>query len=89
MNPYNAQQGNPKNESIPLDGLMTQAIKQEKVDDGENNASQNSLLNDMKNYIRATNEHPNVPDDAEVFDGLNSYMAHMQVQTSKIVIIDI
>ena len=89
MNPYNAQQGNPTNESTPLDGLMTQAIKQEKVDDGENNASQNSLLNDMKNYIRATNEHPNVPDDAEVFDGLNSYMAHMQVQTSKIVIIDI
>ena len=83
MNPYNAQQGNPTNESTPLDGLMTQAIKQEKVDDGENNANPNSLLNDMKSYIRATNEHPNVPDDAEVFDGLNSYMAHMQVQASK------
>ena len=89
MSPYNAQQGNPTNESTPLDGLMTQAIKQEKVDDGENNANPNSLLNDMKSYIRATNEHPNVPDDAEVFDGLNSYMAHMQVQASKIVIHDI
>ena len=83
MNPYNAQQGNPTNESTPLDCLMTQAIKQEKVDDGENNANPNSLFNDMKSYIRATNEHPNVPDDAEVFDGLNSYMAHMQVQASK------
>ena len=62
---------------------MTQANKQEKVDDGENNANPNSLLNDMRSYIRATNEHPNVPDDAEVFDGLNSYMAHMQVRTSK------
>ena len=83
MNPYNAQQGNPTNESAHLDGLMTQAIKQEKVEDGENNANPNSLLNDMKSYIRATNEHPNVPDDAEVFDGLNSYMAHMQVHISR------
>ena len=68
---------------MPLDGLMPQAIKQEKVDDGENNANPNSLLNDMKSYIRATNEHPNVPDEAEVFDGLNSYMAHMQVHISR------
>ena len=68
---------------------MTQAIKQEKVDDGENNANPNSLLNDMKSYIRATNEHPNVPDDAIVFDGLNSYMAHMQVHNLKTVIHDI
>ena len=36
--------------------------------------------NETKTYVRATNEHPAVPDDAEVFDGLNSYMSHMQVK---------
>ena len=42
--------------------------------------SSNIPINETKTYVRATNEHPAVPDDAEIFDGLNSYMSHMQVK---------
>ena len=37
------------------------------------------VKDNLRTFIRATNEHQALPDDAEVFDGLNSYMAHMQV----------
>ena len=46
---------------------------------GEESTHLQTQLEDTKTFIRATNEHPEVPDDAEVFGGLNSYMAHMQV----------
>ena len=42
-------------------------------------ANLNMQSTELKPYLRATNEHSAVPEDAEVFDGLNSYMAHMQV----------
>ena len=41
--------------------------------------SSKPVIENSQSFIRATNEHPALPDDAEVFDGLNSYMAHMQV----------
>ena len=56
----------------------------QQVDENKENSinafdANDSVKDNLRTFIRATNEHEALPDDAEVFDGLNSYMAHMQV----------